>query len=82
MLWDLQPTASYRYRGKGTKFADAVGDVIDIVTVVVRSIGRTLALLEDSAGVGAVELLAVSRQRVVDQMVDNGWIKKSLLFTA
>ena len=22
MLWDLQPTASYRYRGKGTKFAD------------------------------------------------------------
>ena len=60
-----------------------VGDVIDIVTVVVRSIGGTLALLADSAGVGAVELLAVSRQRVVDQMVDNGWIKKiTILFTA
>ena len=58
----------------------SVGDVIDIVTVVVRSIGRTLALLEDSAGVGAVELPAVSRQRVVDQMVDNGWIKKITTF--
>ena len=45
----------------------SVGDVVDvvnIVTVVVGSIGGILALLADSAGVGAVELLAVSRQRV------------------
>ena len=62
----------------------SVGDVVDvvnIVTVVVGSIGGILALLADSAGVGAVELLAVSRQRVLDQMVDNGWIKESLYFS-
>ena len=33
-----------------------------------------------SAGVGDVELPAVPRQRVVDQMVDTGWIEKSTYF--
>ena len=56
-----------------------VVDDVDIVTAVGGSngLGGSPALLPDNAGVGAVELLAVSRQRVVDQMVDNGLIKKS-----
>ena len=30
MLWDLQPTASYRYRGKGTKFADESPEDVEL----------------------------------------------------
>ena len=56
-----------------------VVDDVDVVTAVGGSngLGGSPALLPDNAGVGAVELLAVSRQSVVDQMVDNGLIKKS-----
>ena len=55
-----------------------VVDDVDIVTAVGGSngLGGSPALSPDNAGVGAVELLVVSRQRVVDQMVDNGLIKK------
>ena len=57
----------------------SIGDVVDVVDIV--TVGGTPALLAYSAGVGAVELLlAVSRQRVLDQMVDSGWIKKHYTF--
>ena len=57
----------------------SIGDVVDVVDIV--TVGGTPALLAYSAGVGAVELLlAVSRQRVLDQMVDIGWIKKHYTF--
>ena len=55
-----------------------IGDVVDVVDIV--TVGGTPALLAYSAGVGAVELLAVSMQRVLDQMVDSGWIKKHYTF--
>ena len=53
----------------------SVGDVvdgIDIVTVVGGSNGDALALA-DTAGVGAVELLAVPRQRVDRCLTPDGW---------
>ena len=55
-----------------------IGDVVDVVDIV--TVGGTPALLAHSAGVGAVELLAVSMQRVLDQMIDIGWIKKRYTF--
>ena len=61
----------------------SVGDVVDgvdIVTVVGGSNGDTL-VLADTAGVGDVELLAVPRQRVHEQMFDTGWLKKSSYFS-
>ena len=36
--------------------------------------------VDGSVGAGAVELPAMPRQRVVDQIVDTGWIEKSTYF--
>ena len=61
----------------------SVGDVVDgvdIVTVVGGSNGDTL-VLADTAGVGDVELLAVPRQRIDEQMFDTGWLEKSSYFS-
>ena len=58
-----------------------VRSVCDFVVVVIVAVdvdgssGGT-----NSAGVGAVELPAMPRQRVVDQIVDTGWIEKSTYF--
>ena len=63
------------------RFRRICGGVVAFAANISGSDGDTLALADtSSAGVGAVELLAVPTQRVVDQMVDTGWIENWTYF--
>ena len=68
IIYSIQPRSHVR------SFSDLV---VVVVTVAVDICGSGRGT---NSGVGAVELPAMPRQKVVDQLVDTGWIEKSTYF--
>ena len=80
MLWDLQPTASYRYRGKGTKFADVC---LVLFTSVVPAEIRTHRDFLDLPASRNPSKANFCSHRIAVILILNKWIfkkKKSLVF--